>query len=97
MAAKRVMKFSSDLTKAELITNEEKQSAVIYQLIIIGEATKRLSSDFRQEHPYIDWKCASGMRDILTHQYDKIDFDILWNVVSHEIPALVNSIASLLP
>ena len=47
-AARRILKFCEGVTKAELLESEEKQSAVIYQLIIIGEATKRLSPDFCQ-------------------------------------------------
>jgi uncharacterized protein with HEPN domain len=46
-AAKRVLKFAEGLDKSALATDEEKQSAILYQIIVIGEATKRLSAEFR--------------------------------------------------
>jgi uncharacterized protein with HEPN domain len=52
-AAQRVRLFAIGLSKAGLATNEEKQSAMLYQVIVVGEATKRLSIDFRNSHPDI--------------------------------------------
>lgn len=95
-AAKRVLTFAAGLNQAELANNEEKQSAIVYQLIIIGEATKRLSSEFRAAHSSIPWKEITGMRDVLAHQYDKIDADELWGVVQRDIPELINLIKPLL-
>ena len=95
-AAKRVLTFAAGLSQAELANNEEKQSAIVYQLIIIGEATKRLSAEFRAAHSSIPWKEITGMRDVLAHQYDKIDADELWGVVQRDIPELINLIKPLL-
>lgn len=96
-AAKRVLSFAAGLTKSELSTNEEKQSAILYQVIIIGEATKRLSTDFRNCHSEIPWNDMSGMRDILAHQYDRVNFNTLWDVIQFDIPELLNLIEPLLP
>lgn len=65
------------------------QSAVIRQLEIIGEATKRLSATFRDNHPEIPWRQMAGMRDILIHAYDAVDVDEVWNVATQAIPRLV--------
>lgn len=96
-AARRILRFSAGLSKESLMENEEKQSAIVYQLIIIGEATKRLSREFKESHDSIPWREVAGMRDVLAHQYDKIDPDELWNVVNREIPQLISLIAPLLP
>ena len=66
-AAKRILKFAEGLDKSTLATNEEKQSTILYQVIVIGEATKRLSLEFRTQHPEIPWKDIARMRDILAH------------------------------
>ncbi|UBF24826.1 DUF86 domain-containing protein [Kovacikia minuta CCNUW1] len=76
-AAQRIRLFTSGLTKANLANNEEKQSAILYQVIVIGEATRRLSTNFRNTHPHIPWKDIAGMRDILAHQYDRVSPDTL--------------------
>lgn len=91
------MRFTTGLTKSELALNEEKQFAILYQVIILGEATKRLSQEFRNSHPNIPWKDIAGMRDILAHQYDRVNLDTLWDVVKNDIPELIELIAPLLP
>jgi uncharacterized protein with HEPN domain len=96
-AAKRILLFATGLTKSNLATNEEKQSAILYQVIAVSEATKRLSNDFRNTHPDIPWKDIAGMRDILAHQYDRVNLDTLWDVIQNDIPELIELIAPLLP
>lgn len=96
-AAQRILLFASGLTKANLATNEEKQSAILYQVIVVGEATKRLSTDFRNAHPDVPWKDIAGMRDILAHQYDRVNLETLWDVIQKDIPELIALIAPLLP
>ena len=96
-AAKRVLKFAKGLDKSALEANEEKQSAILYQVIVIGEATKRLSSEFRTQHPEIPWKDIAGMRDILAHQYDRINLNTLWDVIQTDIPELLTLLEPLLP
>ncbi|NJR52107.1 MAG: DUF86 domain-containing protein [Leptolyngbyaceae cyanobacterium CSU_1_3] len=96
-ATQRILIFATDLTKANLATNEEKQSAILYQVIVVGEATKRLSIDFRNTYPNIPWKDIAGMRDILAHQYDRVNLDTLWDVIQNDIPELIELITPLLP
>jgi uncharacterized protein with HEPN domain len=95
-AAKRSLKFAEGLDKSALTTNEEKQSAILYQVIVIGEATKRLSSEFRTQHPEIPWKDIAGMRDILAHQYDRLNINTLWDVITNDIPELLAMLEPLL-
>ena len=80
----------------QLSANREKQAAILYFLIIIGEATKRLSTDFRVSHPEIDWQGMAGMRDILAHQYDRVDIQVIWDVVQTDLSPLSASLQKLL-
>ncbi|MHB8058908.1 MAG: HepT-like ribonuclease domain-containing protein [Desulfuromonadaceae bacterium] len=64
------------------------QSAVVRQIEIIGEATKRLSDDFRCQYYGVPWKQMAGMRDILIHAYDSIDPDEVWNVAIRDLPKI---------
>ena len=52
-AIRRILRYTSGISKLELEINDEKLSAILYQITIIGEATKRLSQEFRQQHPEI--------------------------------------------
>jgi uncharacterized protein with HEPN domain len=96
-AINRIQLFAAGLAKEDLYTNEEKQSAILYQIIIIGEASKRLSQEFRNDNPGIPWKDIAGMRDILAHQYDRININTLWDVVQQDIIELKALITPLLP
>ncbi|MGB3403526.1 MAG: DUF86 domain-containing protein [Microcoleaceae cyanobacterium] len=88
-AAQRILQFSEGLDKSALANHEEKQSAILYQIIVMGEASKRLSTEFRAQYPHIPWREIAGMRDILTHQYDRINFNTLWDVIDSEVPELL--------
>jgi uncharacterized protein with HEPN domain len=73
------------------------QSAVLHQLMILGEATKRLSDEVRAAHPQIPWRTMAGMRDVLIHGYDAVDLGEVWRVARRDIPALIEQLEPLLP
>ena len=64
------------------------QDAIIRQVAIIGQAVKRLSEDVKRTYPDIPWREIAGMRDILVHDYNDVDLDIVWAVVEKDLPAL---------
>jgi uncharacterized protein with HEPN domain len=80
---------------APLSANREKQAAILYFFIMMGEATKRLSQNFRASHPEIDWQGIAGMRDILAHQYDRVDIQVIWDVVQTDLSPLSVSLKKL--
>lgn len=67
-AAKLVQEFVKGVDYTAFSTDIMRHSAVIRQLEIVGEATKRLSPEFRDIHPEISWRKMAGMRDILIHE-----------------------------
>jgi uncharacterized protein with HEPN domain len=64
------------------------QSWMIRNIQIIGEATRSLSSELRDQHPHIPWSIIIGMRHVLVHDYFDIDADIVWRMVSVDLPAI---------
>ena len=96
-AGKQIQDFIQGIDKERFDNSSLIQSAVIRQIEIIGEATKRLSEQFRSEHSEIPWKKISGMRDILIHSYDHVDIDEVWNAVDTSIPSLIKQIETLIP
>lgn len=95
-AAQLVEVFINGLDRDEFEADLKTQSAVIRQLEIIGEATKRLTVEFRAEHTEIPWRQMAGMRDILIHAYDHVDLNAVWNVSQRSVPDLLTKIEPLL-
>jgi len=95
-AIQRILRYSQNLTRQNLELNDEKQSAILYQITIIGEATKRLSLEFRQENPEVPWREMAGMRDVIVHEYDQLDLDVIWDVIHDKLPNLLRQISALI-
>lgn len=93
-AAQLVVDFVKDFDKETFIYDWKTRSAVLYQLTVIGEAVKRLSKEFRAEHPQIPWTLIAGTRDNLIHGYDLIDWDEVWKTSTVDVPDLLNKIES---
>ena len=62
--------------------------AVVYNLMIIGEAANMLTFDFRDEHPETPWKEITGMRNFLVHDYHHVEEDIVWKAIKEDLPPL---------
>ena len=96
-AGQLVLQFAQGVNREQLASDILRQSAILYQISIMGEATKRLSREFREQHPEVPWDDVAGMRDIIAHQYDRVDLDIVWQVIQRNIPELLDMITPLLP
>ncbi len=72
------------------------QDAVIRNLEIIGEATKNLSEELRNRYSEVPWKAMAGVRDRLIHRYFGVNLDIVWQIVSNELPPLTMLIDEIL-
>lgn len=95
-AAQEILNFTAGMDYEALSADRRTQAAVLYEILIIGEAANRLSPEFRSQHSSIPWKDIIGMRNILAHQYDKVDTEVVWDVVHQDIPELLSLIQPLL-
>ncbi len=64
------------------------QDAVMRNLEIIGEATKKISKGLNNQYTEIPWLEMAGMRDVLIHEYFGVDLKIVWNVIEFELPEI---------
>lgn len=95
-AIQLILQYVQNVDFDDLTANQEKQDAILRRITIIGEATKRLSRDFREQHPGIPWKNIAGMRDVITHDYDEIDLAEVWTVIHENLPELLQYIDPLI-
>lgn len=95
-AAELILEFSAGMDETAFLNDVKTQSAILHQLMVLGEAVKRLSSDFRTDHPQIPWALIAGMRDILIHGYDIVDLEEVWQTVVMDMPELLREVRGLL-
>lgn len=88
-AARKATMFTQGRTRQDLDTDEQAALAIVRLLEIIGEAARGLSQDFRQSHSDIPWKDIIGTRDRLIHGYFDVDLDIVWQIVTADLPQLI--------
>ena len=96
-AAQRAQEICSDYNSVESLVSDWKATAALERFIeIIGEAVKRLPVDLREAHSDVPWKEIAGTRDHLSHGYDDLDYQILWDAVLTDIPSLLETIEVIL-
>ena len=94
-AVTAIEQFTTGIEFAAFSENLEKVFAVSRAIEIIGEAVKRIPDSVRSQYPYIPWRDIAGMRDILVHQYWRVDSQVVWSTVQTGIPLLKSAIADL--
>jgi len=92
---RKIKEFSKGLSFKEFSSNELVQDAIIRNIEIIGEASKKVSSDTKQIYFEIPWKVIAGMRDKLIHDYLGVDVEVVWRTIKEDIPILERQIREI--
>ena len=80
--------FVEGMSFEELMQDDKTASAVIRKFEIVGEATKCLPDELKEEHPEIQWKRMAGMRDRLIRAYFGVDYKLVWEAIKAEVPSM---------
>ena len=94
-SVKAIEEFSENLDEEELHSNRLKQSAIVREIEIIGEASKNISEEIKEKYPKIPWRKIIGTRDKLIHHYFGVDLGAVWKVIKDKIPELENQILKI--
>ena len=91
-----VLKFIGDKKLEEFLADELLKHAVGMSAINIGELTKHLSAELRQNYPEISWKKAAGFRDVVAHKYETLNMTDVYNTITKDFPELKTQIEKIL-
>ena len=91
----KIESYTQNHNEDSFLKSDITQDAVIRQLEIIGEATKKISAEFKQKNSTIPWSDMAGMRDKLIHDYIDVDLWIVWTTVEKDVPELIQLIQKL--
>jgi len=95
--AREAIALTKGKSRADLDTDRTLNLALVRLLEIIGEAANRVSDDEQARHPEISWFQIVSLRNRLIHGYDSVDFNILWEIVTKDLPVLVASVEKIIP
>ena len=91
-----IEEFLQNVKKDEFLASKLLQSAVIHQIMIIGEASARLSNELKVRHPNTPWKKIVGLRNITAHAYFTIDWEAVWETTENDLEPLREKIQEIL-
>jgi uncharacterized protein with HEPN domain len=92
----RIQEYTREMTEDAFMSNSLVQDAVVRQFEVIGEAAKKVSPEFRQQHAAVPWSFMAKMRDVLIHHYWDVDLQVVWVTLQRDIPGLVPLLKSAL-
>jgi len=95
-AALAIRRFTHEISLEDFKSNEEKYEAVNRKFEIIGEAARRFSPEGCNLFPEIPWKRVTAMRNILIHDYDDVDRNMVWETAQRDLPALISHLEKYL-
>lgn len=95
-AMEAIEKFVKGMDFKEFLKDDKTISAVIRKFEIVGEATKNITDFIKDKYPEIPWKDMAGMSDRLIHGYFGIDFKIVWDTITKEIPGVKSKLQQVL-
>ena len=96
LTCSEIMMFTADLTYEAFIEDRRNFRSVERGLIVIGEAVRRLSPEFRERHQHIRWRSIVGMRNFLVHDYDDVTVSEVWRVAIVDVPILSKQVNRIL-
>jgi len=79
----RIEAFTQDRTA--FLNDRMSQDAVLYNLMVIGEAAKRIDDTYRAAHPEVPWRSMAATRDVLIHDYPGVSLQQVWQIVEHDV------------
>lgn len=95
-AGRKILDYARGSTREALPADTMRLDAVLYEIVVMGEAARRLSQELRDRQPGVPWRDIIGMRSMVAHGYNQIDDDELWQVIDRDLPDLLPKLENVL-
>ncbi|NIA06697.1 MAG: DUF86 domain-containing protein [Actinobacteria bacterium] len=94
--AEEATEMARGRTRGDLDSDRKLNLSLVRLMEIIGEAASRVSPQAHEQIAAIPWPDVIGLRNRLVHGYDKVDFDVLWDIVTYDLPPLIDALREAL-
>ena len=95
-AVSSILVFTDSMTWEQFAADRKTQYAVVRAFEILGEAAKKVPMSVRKRHAGVPWKQMAGMRDKLIHEYFGVNFQIVWEIATNDLPLLKQQFFAIL-
>lgn len=96
-AARTIQGFMSGVRFEEFLKDRKLQLAIERCVEIIGEASRRISDEFKTTHPQIPWARVFAQRNVIAHEYDDVKQERMWLIATVHAPGLIPDLEAILP
>lgn len=95
LAIQKISRYTSQMDHEAFLADELVIDGVARNLEIIGEATRQLPEEFKQDNTQIHWSQIAGLRNQIVHDYFGLDLEIIWEIIVHDLPELEKQVRAL--
>ena len=95
-AVEKINVYTQGQSLKTLLEDPLRTDALVFNLLVIGEAAGQIPKDFRLNYPDVPWRQIVGLRNVIAHQYFQIDLEIVWDVVENELEPLERTVRVML-
>ncbi|MFZ1735939.1 MAG: DUF86 domain-containing protein, partial [Candidatus Moraniibacteriota bacterium] len=95
-AIQHIFDYTEGFLYEDFLEEDMVKDAVLRNIQIIGEATKKLTESLRQRYAHTPWREMAGMRDKVVHDYFEVDYAVVWDVIQQDLPGLLPQIQAIL-
>ncbi len=94
-ASERALSYAGGLSFELFLEDTRTQDAILRNLQVIGEAVRKLSSELQTAYPDMPWRQMAGLRNRIVHSYFGVDLEVVWVIVTDELPVLLRNILAI--
>ncbi len=95
--SERISQYIRGRTLQDFQSDQQFQDAVLHNVLILGEAASRIDAETRVRYPLVPWRQITGIRNHIVHGYTRLDLQIIWHAVEHDVPSLLDELLQILP
>ena len=96
LSMKRILEYVEGMDSKSFKRNYMVVDAVVRNFEVIGEATKNVPSEVKEKFPEIPWRKMYGLRNLISHEYFGVDYEMIWEIISTDLPKNIHDMEEIL-